>query len=115
MSVSGSGGSSSRPTGSTGVARLLAVVRLLMDLEQDQEIQFVLVFLLVAKRPNRPMNIGEIAEASSTAYASASRNVHKWIKLGMFELEEGTDDRRERFVKLTRKGLGLIQRLEELV
>lgn len=94
---------------------MLSAIRLLMDLESDMEIQFVLVFLLVAKRPSRPMNIGEIAEASATAYASASRNVHKWIKLGMFELEEGTDDRRERFVKLTRKGHGLIQRLEELL
>ena len=94
---------------------MLSAIRLLMDLESDMEIQFVLVFLLVAKRPNRPMNIGEIAEASATAYASASRNVHKWVKLGMFELEEGTDDRRERFVKLTRKGHGLIQRLEELL
>lgn len=73
----------------------------------------MLTFLLVARRPRRPPTIGELAESMGLAYASASRNAHKWRELGMVELEEGTDDRRERFVVLTRLGRGLAARLEE--
>lgn len=90
-------------------------MRLLRDFQPDMEVQFVMFLLLVARRPGRPMTIGELVQSSGMAYASVSRNVHKWSDLGVFEIEEGTDDRRERFVRMTRKGEALIQRIEELL
>jgi predicted transcriptional regulator len=114
MSVSEVTGSSSHRHPSTGVSRLLASLRLFWDVKADMEVQFLILILLIARRPNRPMTVGELSEATGLSYASSSRNIHKWVDLGMLEITEGTDDRRERLVSLTPRGIRLIQRLEEL-
>lgn len=64
--------------------------------------------ILVALGLHGPTNIGDLAEELVTDRTTLTRNLRPLVQRGLLEIHEG-DDRRTRFVSLTRSGQATVQ------
>jgi len=99
--------------GGSGLRRLLAAMRCFGDLGGQMEIQRMMTFLLVARSPNRKVSMAELRELTGMSNAGSTRNSYYWERIGFVQIEEDSDDHRERVVSLTAMGRRFAARLEE--
>jgi DNA-binding MarR family transcriptional regulator len=68
----------------------------------------------VAKPPQQPISIQELADRAELERSTAARNVRVLEKLGLVQIRESPDDRRASMIELTAQGLSVLQRGEPL-
>jgi len=100
-----------------GLQKQINLIEEFRELDRWVGAQTIFAFLFIVKKTHygaETLRVMDVGASMDTTSASSSRNMAWLVKHNLIELYENPNKRNEKFIKLTRRGIRLVTKLEAI-